>query len=374
MIKHLLYIAVFLVGFYSCSSESANEEKHVAINQLQFDNSLTDEVKSVIDNIQNDSLLSNYKSFINAVYSKNNFAPFWLTEDLTLNEDGKRFSELLYHSVYFGLDSGRYVTKRVRKSISEINKDKPESLAGMDVLLTGLYSKFGKDVNAGIIDTAEFHPVYGHKAFKVNLSEYFIDNFSKENLVKGLLALQPQIGEYRELQLGLENFLKEHELKDSSIAIEKYSSKQTLEDSIRIYNKARKALVLHDYIENEDVSDSIFIEALKAFQLNHGLNTDARIGKNTAEALSGNPYEFYKRAVVSLEKWRWVEPDSLESEYILANIATYKLRIYKNEKLVEEHKVVVGAYPTQTPELNSKIDYMIAYPFWTVPYSIKTKE
>ena len=128
-------------------------------------------------------------------------------------------------------------------------------------------------------------------------------------------------------------------------------------------------MVLHDYIESNQVADSVFLKGLQGFQVNHGLTPDMKVGKNTAKALSGNPFDFIKERAVSLEKWKWV--NDWEDEYILVNVATYKLKFYKDENLLQEHKVVVGTNANKTPELDSEIEYMVAYPFWTVPKKYK---
>jgi len=217
-----------------------------------------------------------------------------------------------------------------------------------------------------------YHPEFGNRKQSTELSEYLFTSYKEGNIIEKLLVLQPQKDEYKKLQAGLAKFLSEHAIVDSSVKVSAYKKTSSEEDSIEVYIEAKEALVLHGYIESNQVNDTVFLKGLQAFQINHGLAPDMKVGKNTSKALSGNPTEFYKRAAVSLEKWKWVE--DWEEEYLFANIATYKLKFYKNEKLQQEHRVVVGTNANKTPELDSEIEYMVAYPFWTVPYSIKTKE
>ena len=93
---------------------------------------------------------------------------------------------------------------------------------------------------------------------------------------------------------------------DSSLKVHAYKKNSSEADSVRTYKEAKEALVLHDYIESNQVADSVFLKGLQAFQVNHGLAPDMKVGTNTAKALSGNPFEFYKSAAVSIEKWKWV--------------------------------------------------------------------
>ena len=50
------------------------------------------------------------------------------------------------------------------------------------------------------------------------------------------------------------------------------------------------------------------------------------------------------------------------------------MKIYKNQQLDAEHKIVVGTPTKRTPELDSRLNYMIVYPYWYVPKSIVVDE
>lgn len=369
MFRRALYILIPVV-LISCNSQEVKEEI-VPVNEVKLIE-IKDELIAGLEQAKEEEIFNEYLSVVSSVYEQNSYAPFWLDEKLQLNEEGNKLAEILFNSMSYGLDTNRYSTVLVREKIKTLGVENREASANGDVLLTNLYFKFAKDINLGIVDTSQYQSKFGRKVFNVDLQAYFVEN--KNNLTEALLALQPQIGEYQRLQQGLERFLAERTLKDTSLKVKKHTKKSSEKDSIKIYAKAKEVLVLHDYLDSLNVTDTLFIDALKEFQINHGLQPDAKIGKNTARALSGNPMDFYRRAAVSLEKWRWVEPDSLEDEYLFANIATYKLKFYKEEEMKQEHKVVVGTIANKTPELDSEIEYMVAYPFWTVPYSIKTKE
>ena len=63
---------------------------------------------------------------------------------------------------------------------------------------------------------------------------------------------------------------------------------------------------------------------------------------------------------------------SINSETI--NIPEYKLRFYEQDTLRSEHNIVVGKIENATPELESNLKRIVLYPYWTVPYSISSKE
>lgn len=362
-----IIIILICLKLASCSSVVSDNAAEKVPETLEFSSNLKASLKGYIAQPDSES------AYIKKSYDKNEFVPFWVNERMELSDVGVEFSEIIFQSMHYGLDTMRYDIVNLRDKIKGLEENKSDmSAIELDVLLTVQYFKFSSDISVGIIDTTLYQPEFGVRKPSEDLSDYFYKSYEDGKVIEQLLALQPQKGEYRKLQKGLAKFLTEHALVDSSIKVSAYKKTSSEEDSIEVYLEAKEALVLHSYIESNQVDDSIFLKALQAFQINHGLAPDMKVGKNTAKALSGNPWEFYKRAAVSLEKWKWVI--DWEDEYLLANIATYKLKFYKNEKMQQEHRVVVGTVANKTPELDSKIEYMIAYPFWTVPYSIKTKE
>ena len=364
--QNILYI-LLCFSLASCSSVVSDNASEKVIETLEFSSNLKASLKGYIAQPNSES------PQIKKVYDMNKFAPFWVNERMELSNVGVEFSNILFKSMHYGLDTMRYDVIELRDKINGLDEIKSDiSAIELDVLLTVQYFKFSNDISRGIVDTSLYHPEFGNRKPSKDLSEYLYASHKEGNIIEKLLDLEPQKDEYKKLQAGLALFLTNHTLVDSSLKVHAYKKKSSDADSIRTYKEAKEALVLHDYIVSNQVDDSVFLKGLQAFQINHGLKPDMKVGKNTAKALSGNPFEFYKRAAVSLEKWKWV--DDWKDEYILANIATYKLKFYKDENLMQEHKVVVGTIGNKTPELDSEIEYMVAYPFWTVPKSIRNGE
>ena len=351
----------------SCSSVVSDTASEKVKETLVFSSNLKASLKGYIARPNSES------THIKKVYDMNQFAPFWVNERMELSNVGMEFSNVLFKSMHYGLDTMRYDVIELRDKIKRLNEIKSDiSAIELDFLLTVQYFKFSNDISRGIVDTSQYHPEFGSRKSSQDLSLYLYESHIAGNIIGKLLDLQPQKDEYKKLQAGLALFLTEHSIVDSSLKVHAYKKTSSAADSVRTYKEAKEALVLHDYIESNQVTDSVFLIGLQTFQVNHGLAPDMKVGRNTAKVLSGNPFEFYKSAAVSLEKWKWV--NDWEDDYIFVNIATYKLKFYKDENLLQEHKVVVGTNANKTPELDSEIEYMVAYPFWTVPKSIRNRE
>lgn len=113
--------------------------------------------------------------------------------------------------------------------------------------------------------------------------------------------------------------------------------------------------------------------AVQRFQQRHGLEAKGLLGKQTIMAMNVPPEERIRQIMVNMERWRWM-PDALGDEHFLVNIAAFELQRVQQNQITERMNVVTGAVATQTPEFSDEMEYVEINPYWTVPYSIATKE
>jgi murein L,D-transpeptidase YcbB/YkuD len=132
----------------------------------------------------------------------------------------------------------------------------------------------------------------------------------------------------------------------------------------------RRLRVLGDFRANDNL-----VDALKRFQLRHGLDPDGRIGKDTLRQLNTPIGQRVRQLQLVLERWRWV-PHSFSRPPIVVNIPEFRLRAYDEHYRPElEMKVVVGrAYRHKTPVFSDEMTHVIFRPYWEVPLSIQRAE
>lgn len=85
------------------------------------------------------------------------------------------------------------------------------------------------------------------------------------------------------------------------------------------------------------------------------------------------PSELKKTVKVNLERLRKLQIEYPE-KYILINIPTYKLKIFNNNKVDMEMKVVVGKKDRKTPVLMNTMRYFVVNPTWSIPETIIKKD
>ena len=110
-------------------------------------------------------------------------------------------------------------------------------------------------------------------------------------------------------------------------------------------------------------------EAMKKFQLRHGLYPDGVIGRGTIDALNYTKSMRVEQVIANLERWRWFSNDFGEN-YLLINIPDYSLIAIKDNDTMQKQKVVVGKESRRTPVLESKVSNINLNPNWTVPPTI----
>jgi len=346
---------IFFVTLTGCGGKELNlSEKEIALSEQlkeKFSN------QSVL--IYNTDTLLASKEVL-AYYKTNSFAPLWsTTKKLTPNGDS------LYALIQNSYDYG-FVPEMFHSDLIESMKD--SSLLDTEMLLANAFFLYNTHINVGCIDTITNTYVWKKDSIDFSIEselDRVRDGASPNEII---LSHQPQFWDYVQLQKGLVAFLDSFDLDTNHYEIPAFK-----EDSVLCYEVANKALVGHYFLDSLDQkNDSIFIDRLKKFQRVNGLLDDAIVGKWTGRALAKSNRDRFLQAALSLEKWRWKKP--FPAQYIRVNIPEYSLIYVDSNVIKRKHKVVVGAYKTQTPEFHATMRRMVTNPFWHVPFSISSTE
>lgn len=114
-------------------------------------------------------------------------------------------------------------------------------------------------------------------------------------------------------------------------------------------------------------------EAVKRLQEDYGIAADGVVGTDALEVLNLHSGDRARALAVALERRRWLARNPPATR-IDVNLAAALMRYYRDGKLVDSRKVIVGKPDKPTPQLMAPIFRLVANPTWTVPKSIERSE
>lgn len=118
-----------------------------------------------------------------------------------------------------------------------------------------------------------------------------------------------------------------------------------------------------------ELYDPVLVQSVIRFQKRHGLEPDGVVGKNTLAEMNISIAARIDQIAVNMERWRWL-PSDLGNDYILVNIAGFRLEVFELGVPSLEMAVVVGRPFRRTPVFSAAISYLEFSPTWTVPPTI----
>ncbi len=290
-------------------------------------------------------------------YKARQYEPLW-----TADSSRETGISLLRAAREFGLDPERYLDMLESKGNSTRDK------ARQELALSSALLHLGRDLAVG-----RFNPDTLAQGWKSN--ERIPDLLSLLHsapdsaiMAQALRTIQPANPLYHLLQGATARFVRSFALEDSSMSVPVQNKDSALALSI-----AREVLLMRGYMDSlQWSSDSLSLRALRQFQRLHGLHQDGVIGPNTALALGRSNADRYRSLAITLERWRWER--KWEQPFVWVCMPAFELQRVEGDSVSATHRVVVGTLNTPTPDISSRINLVVPYPYWNVPYSISTQE
>ena len=137
-----------------------------------------------------------------------------------------------------------------------------------------------------------------------------------------------------------------------------------------------RQLIEYDYLAPQALPDRYtpaMVAGVKKMQADYGIKADGVIGSDVIAILNLSDEERARAIAVNMERLRWLERSPPPTR-IDVNLAAARLSYWRDGKIVDIRRVVVGRPDRSTPQLQSPIYRLVANPTWTVPRSIQEKE
>ena len=296
------------------------------------------------------------------------------------NERMPRLIQLMLSAEGQGLFASDYPTEYLQKLLDAVPQTDVKSRAIVELLYSAFFLKYSADLKGGRVRPRKVDPELYWRAKEIDLVAPLRALSKKADFDQFIAGWEPNIPDYKALKAKLALYRKFEKNNSWPKLPSGDALKPGMDDPrIPILRKrlagARGAKATQE-TSTEPVStvyDEALVEAVKHFQELHGLEPDGVIGFRTKVALNIPIEERVRQIIVSMERWRWM-PEELGSDYNKVNIAGFHLTRYENGQFAERKKVIVGKPYRRTPAFSDTIKYLEFNPYWTVPYSIATRD
>ena len=305
-------------------------------------------------------------------YRERKHKPLWLDAKGRLN----RAYDLLHviiHAEDEGLEPSDYYLEEIKKYWD--SKEPGESIY-LDLLLTAALYRYSNHVYSGRFDPRDLDVEWHIHNTPLDIRSLFADVASKESITQALKELPPQHLGYQSLKKQLLRF---RDLKQQG-GWQKFKPGPTLEPGMhhrQVLQLRQRLEMTGDLIEcslrDIDIFDHALAEAVKRYQLRHGLEVDGRIGGQTRRSLNITVDARLRQVRINMERWRWMQRQ-LGKRYLMVNMTGFELYIVDNDSAVLAMPVIIGKSYRSTPSFSGLINTMEYNPYWTVPTNMTVED
>ena len=348
-----------------------------------------------------------YTDTLENFYSQRNFTPLWW--DVLVNDSAAtlHMNNLMQFSNLHGMDYRYY-------NLPFVNyyKDKIGSLSTSDsayqlmseleVILSNSLLRMYEDIANGRTDPKK---VYGYTYMlpRNNLKKLEFDAFLNTNDKIGFIdQIHKKDTTYQELLKVMQYYLEKKALAQSkSIDFSDYP-KIEIGDTASVIPLIIKRLKEKNLPDNEiqQVQDTgIYVKDLqvqiKRLQEKYNLTPDGIMGFKTYQIINATPSKNIDQVKANLERQRWFTK-SQKKPFVYVNLPEYNvqlnwedsaktMKVCIGKNLPDNYDAMVKQYTDsgwlyklpknmETPQIASRISYLVINPTWTVPYSIIKNE
>lgn len=304
------------------------------------------------------------KSFIDFYNFKNN-QTVWKSKK---NRD--TILETIRNCDIEGLNPDDYNIQRLLKLERKIDDLDEKELIHYDLALTYNFQKYLAHLHNGKLNPKKLYHNWDLKIKKLDTKTVLINALENNSLSNEIKNCQPKALTYQKLikALSIINQLPNDKTDsiNSSEKIEPFTSNPsiiTLKQKLMYWGDLNKTDSISPYFNTKT------IDAVKKFQVRHGIKPDGVINKNTITALNLTKEERKHQIIANLERWRWFSRPFAQN-YVLINIPDFNLSVVENQSKVMTKKIITGKADRKTPVLTSILQTIVFNPTWTVPPTI----
>ena len=352
----------------------------VALMPFQSNAETTDQVllpnmlASTLDSADTTFLSPYEKEALYTFYRERHFSPAWVNR-FGLTGPAANILDIIEHAYEDGLNPNYYRVASIR-TLLEAKDNTSKVLA--DITLSFAILRYSNDM---------LHGRYNPGRSEKDISPEFLTGIAKATpgeFPRLFASLAPSLPQYMDLKKALVTY-RAIEARGGWPRISPYILLQQNNKTPEVL-KLRKILTImgdmvgsvdddsSNNIDNgNDIYDETVVEAVKRFQIRHGLEPDGIVGRFTRDEINTPASQRVRQIMVTMERMRWLARP-VTSRYAIVNIPAYQLTAVENGKVFTTMKVIVGRPLRQTPTMSRAVSHVIFNPPWGVPARIATED
>lgn len=368
----LVAVAVGPLHAVSTNASKANTDRGPVIEALAA-------AKHVV--LGNRLPLSSWES-AERFYASAGFAPVWFDAALPRRQ-AMQALDILADAASHGLDPADYDINGVSQRLSSMSAGQlasPQDIAASDVALTLSFFHYLSDLHIGRVDPHDVHVDIDLAEKHIDLPSLVHDALTADRIRETVARVAPALPMYERLRQALARYRRLAE--DDTLRPLPVVKKVEPGTSYTGLAELRNLLVALGDSPATAVQPARYegqiVDAVKRFQLRHGLDADGVIGQSTFEQLNVPMGQRVRQIELALERMRWI-PTLTSDKVIAVNIPEFRLRAFDLGNGAPQARlsmnVIVGrALNTQTPVFDEDMRYIEFSPYWNVPPSIARGE
>jgi murein L,D-transpeptidase YcbB/YkuD len=262
------------------------------------------------------------------------------------------------------------------RSLHDVQDADVDRLADLDLRLTDAFFRLGLHLYAGRLDYGALTPEWGAERKEADLG-FILENALEHGDIGAVLkSFVPRHQAY--------GALKESLARHRAVAaaggwpiIPKGTTFKKGQRGVPVIMLHERLALSGDLTSTDGdvpyIFDHSMEEAVKRFQLRHGLKVDGVISPDTLKFLNMPVEGVIRRIELNMDRMRWL-PDDLGERHILVNIADYTLAFIDGDDPILRMRIVVGDDKKRSFIFSDRISYLELNPYWNIPGSIAEKE
>lgn len=312
-------------------------------------------------------------------YRANETRRAWLKK----NKAGRMFdafAEAVRESAQYGFEPGAYHIDELEAAVEELYENRERTnadISSLDIRITASFFLFTTHLIEGRVRYPGAREFFWERGMPLeNDIALLLKMESVADVRKELSDLHPDDPQYEKLQEALEKY-REMQNADTLPAVSAGPDLKPGAAHPKI-PLVRQRLVTKGYAFDVPDSSSHYgeelAEAVKDFQMRHGLEPNGVLDRKTIRMLNISLREKLNLIALNLERLRWRPHLRAEGDEIVINVPEYMLRAYAQGEEKMRMRVVLGAEYTPTPVFQDTLKYIVFSPTWIVPRSIFENE